>query len=118
MTAHTLQAASLICLERGRRAGLMREMDAAAPEKHGTEFLDGMHASPAAALEESLEKSRLRLLPARDLVLLCLAGELWITRDGDAEDYILGPGQRLAIGRKDQAAVQALRASRFRLTPA
>jgi hypothetical protein len=76
-----------------------------------------MHAGPA-AIEEDLEKSRLRLLPARELVVQCLAGELWITRDGDAEDYILGPGQQLAIGRHDQAAVQALRTSRFRLTPA
>ena len=117
MTAHTLQTASLICLERNRRAGLKREADAAAPARHGTEFLYGMHAE-AAAIEESLEKGRLQLLPARELVVQCLAGELWITRDGDAEDYILGPGQRLAIGRNDQAAVQALRASRFRLTPA
>lgn len=117
MTAHTLQTASLICLERSRRAGLMRLMDAAAPETHGTEFLRGMHADPA-AVEESLEKRQLRRLPARELVVQCLAGELWITRDGDAEDYILGPGQQLAIGRNDQAAVQALRASRFRLTPA
>lgn len=116
MTAHTLQTASLICLERSPRSGLMREMDAVAPEAHGTEFRLGMHAD-ATPVEENLEKGRVRLLPARDLMVLCLAGELWITRDGDAEDYILGPGQRLTIGRNDQAAVQALRTSRFRLTP-
>ena len=113
MTAPALSASSLICMGRSRRAGLMRP---AVPAGHASEFREGMHARDASGLEESLAKGQLSLLPARNLDLLCLAGELWLTRDGDAEDYILGPGQHLAIGREDQAAVQALQASRFRLS--
>ncbi len=116
MTAPALSTTSLICMARSRRAGLMRRMSPAAPARHASEFREGMHARDAPGLEQSLAKGQLSLLPARNLDLLCLAGELWLTRDGDAEDYILGPGQRLAIGREDQAAVQALQASRFRLS--
>ncbi|MDZ4251543.1 MAG: DUF2917 domain-containing protein [Sulfuritalea sp.] len=113
MTAPALSTPSLIGIKRSRRAALMRPVAAA---NHATEFHAGMHAHVAPETEQSLAQGQLSLLPARELNLLCLAGELWLTRDGDAEDYILGPGQRLAIGRKDQAAVQALRASRFRLS--
>ena len=86
--------------------------------RHATEFHQGMHELAAATSEEGLAKGQLRRLPARDMSVLCLAGELWITRDGDIEDYLLGPGQQMTIGRHDQAAVQALQASRFRLSRA
>lgn len=117
MNASIHLAPSLVCASRGRRRALFAAMAVPASAKDATEFLDGMHASPA-AVEENLEKGRLRLLPARKIKLLCLAGELWITRDGDAEDYILGPGQQMTVGRHDQAAVQALQPSRFRLSDA
>ena len=113
MTAPALSTSSLICMNRSRRAALMRPAAAAA---HATQFREGMHARATAEPGQSLARGQLVLLPARELDLLCLDGELWLTRDGDAEDYILGPGQRLTLGRKDQAAVQALRPSRFRLS--
>ena len=113
MTAPALSTPSLICMNRSRRAALMRPSAAAS---HATEFREAMHARDTPEPEQCLARGQLSVLPARELTLLCLAGELWLTRDGDAEDYILGPGQRLAIGRKDQAAVQALQASRFRLS--
>ena len=40
-----------------------------------------------------------------------------LTRDGDIEDYILGPGQQLAIHAGDLATVQALQPCRLRLIP-
>ncbi len=55
------------------------------------------------------------VLPAIDATLVCLEGELWLTRDGDPEDYILGAGSCLHLARGDQAMVQALQSSRVRL---
>ncbi|MDP1611670.1 MAG: DUF2917 domain-containing protein [Sulfuritalea sp.] len=73
-------------------------------------------ARQAAASEHDLARREMLMLPATCRQLIVLAGEIWLTRDGDAEDYILRPGQRLALGREDRAAVQALQASRFRLS--
>lgn len=52
-----------------------------------------------------------------DLTLICLEGELWLTRDLDPEDHILQSGQRFTIVRSDKAIVHALRQSRIRLIP-
>jgi hypothetical protein len=41
---------------------------------------------------------------------------LWLTREGDIEDYILGPGQSFTARRHDKVTVQALRPSRLRLS--
>lgn len=118
MNTSAISATSLISLDKIERTNLMLPGPAAIATDHATEFHRGMHVAPAVELEECLDKGQLRLLPAREHSVLCLAGQLWVTRDGDIEDYILGPGQRLAIGRHDQAAVQALQPSRFRLTRA
>lgn len=69
----------------------------------------------AAPRDHRLAARQLLALPNEYLSLICLSGELWLTRDGDIEDYILGPGQSLAIRPGDQAAVQALRPSELRL---
>ena len=37
--------------------------------------------------------------------LMALGGRLWVTRDGDLNDYVLDPGQRIAVGRGDQVTV-------------
>lgn len=66
----------------------------------------------------SLAAREMFALPDQNLTLVCLAGELWLTRDGDIEDYILGPGQCMAIQQGDQAAVQALQPSRIRVLAA
>jgi len=99
--------------EHGRRLVPRRRMIPAIAADHAIGFREGMHTADVADKGEVLVKGQLRQLPARELTLLCLAGELWVTRDGDAEDYILGPGQHLALGRDDQAVVQALQASRM-----
>jgi len=89
-------------------------------EHNVTGFLSGMHRRysgyAAAERDRSLAARQLLALPDEDLVLTCLAGELWLTRDGDIEDYILGPGQSLTVRRGDQAAAQALKPSRVRLS--
>ena len=71
-----------------------------------------MHAP---AIERGLAKSQLLALPDMDMTLVCLEGELWLTREGDSEDYILGPGGSFTVRRGDRAAVQALRPSRVRI---
>ena len=106
-------ASSLIAQSPEKRRALFAAVAAQAPAGNAIEFRKGMHVP---AIERTLAKNQMLALPDKNLTLVCLDGELWLTRDGDAEDYILGPGQRLAIGREDQAAVQALQASRFRLS--
>lgn len=77
-----------------------------------------MHVAVPSDTEDALPKGQLRLLPEYDGSLRCVSGELWLTRDGDTEDYILGPGQTLTLRRGDKAVVHALRDSRFRLSAA
>lgn len=117
MTAQTFSLASVICLPRHQRAAMMREMSARSPAADATEFHRGMHANAPVPPEHSLMRNQMFSLPAQDLTLLCLSGELWVTRDGDIEDYILGPGQSMSVGHADQAAAQALRPSQLRLIP-
>ncbi|BAO31265.1 hypothetical protein SUTH_03495 [Sulfuritalea hydrogenivorans sk43H] len=66
-------------------------------------------------VERALAKNQLLVVPDADISLLCLEGELWLTRDGDSEDYILGPGQSFDARRGDRIVVQALRTSRLKL---
>ena len=113
MTAQAISTSSLICMGRGQRAALMR---AASPEttvRHGTGFLNGIHKMRAAETEGTLAGGELQRLPQRDLSIRCISGQIWLTRQGDAEDHILGPGHALTVGRDDHALIQALRESRF-----
>jgi hypothetical protein len=70
------------------------------------------------ALERTLAKNQLLVLPDAATTLVCMEGELWLTRDGDIEDYILGPGKSFAARAGDRVTVQALRPSRLRLDAA
>ena len=74
--------------------------------------------SASAQAPRDLARNELLALPDEDLDLICLSGKLWLTRDGDVEDYVLGAGQSFALRRGDKAAVQALQASRVRLIAA
>lgn len=47
------------------------------------------------------------LLATEPAWLTALGGRLWVTRDGDLNDYVLDPGQRIAVGRGDQVTVGA-----------
>ena len=101
-------------------------------------FRSGMHTSCAAIAEAALALRRapvapaqqavagdhvlaqreMLMLPAADRQLIVLAGEVWLTRDGDCEDYILRAGDRFAVGAGDMAALQALQPSRVRVIAA
>lgn len=118
MTTHAISIASLICLGRSSRARLIRAVSPKAIAGHASEFHQGMHAANAGALEQVLAKDQMLVLDNRRLTLECLEGQLWLTRDGDAEDYILGPGQNFEVLPDDQAVIQAQRPSRIRLLPA
>ena len=48
---------------------------------------------------------------ARDLVLSCVAGELWITVDGDGRDIILVAGKSWHIDSDAEVVVSALQAA-------
>jgi len=49
-----------------------------------------------------------------DRDLACIAGLLWITFDGDRNDYILREGERLPSENRKRAVIYALRDSTFR----
>ncbi len=112
MNTHAHIASSLLCQGRPRRRSLFAEVAAATLAGNATGFHSGMHLP---APERSLAKDQMLALPAVDTRLVCLEGELWLTRDGDIEDYILGPGQGFDARRGDKLTVQALRPSRVRL---
>lgn len=50
------------------------------------------------------------LLVTEPAWLTAVAGRLWITRDGDLNDYVLETGQRIAVGRGDHVTVGAWQA--------
>ena len=118
MSSLAISTASLICMERSRRARLMRAMSPATGVNIAKGFQNGINIARPADPERCLAKGELQRLPERDLNIRCISGQIWLTRHGDSEDYILGPGQALAVGRDDQAVIQALRESRFCLGPA
>lgn len=115
MDASASLASSLICSSQERRHSLFAAVAAQAAAGNATEFPEGMHLP---GVERTLAKNQLLMLPDGNLTLVCLAGELWLTRDGDREDYILGPGRSFVVRRGDGTAVQALRPSRVRLASA
>ena len=115
MDATAKLASSLICSSQERRRPLFAAVAAQAPAGNATEFRTGMHMP---AVERTLAKNQLLALPDENLTLACLDGELWLTRDGDREDYILDPGRSFVIRRGDGVAVQALRPSRVSLAAA
>ncbi len=113
MNATAYLASSLVCQSQEKRRALFAAASAAAPARNATEFREGMHSS---SVERHLARSQLLALPDANAKLVCLEGELWLTRDGDIEDYILGPGQSFTVRHGDRAAVQALKPSRLRLS--
>jgi len=52
-----------------------------------------------------------KLSDARDEVLNCTGGELWVTIDGDRRDIILTPGERWRIETPAPVVIMALKAS-------
>ena len=70
----------------------------------------------APEIERHLAAHEFLALPDGELKVTCLEGEFWLTRDGDIEDYILGPGRSFTVRRGDRATMQALKPGRIRLT--
>jgi hypothetical protein len=60
---------------------------------------------------ELARRELVTLADARDQVLTCDSGELWITVDGDRRDIILGPGESYRIERAAPVVVSATRAA-------
>jgi hypothetical protein len=115
MNATANLASTLICQSQEKRRALFAAVAAQAPAGNATGFHTGMHMP---GIERTLAKNQLLGLPDENLTLVCLAGELWLTRDGDREDYILGPGRSFAVRRGDGTVVQGLQPSRVRLASA
>lgn len=62
----------------------------------------------------SLETDEVFVLPdARDVLLACSAGVLWVTLDGDRRDYVLNGGESLAIASNALVVIDALQPSRL-----
>lgn len=78
-------------------------------------FQQGIHSSSSQGPAICLAKGELFAVAEGDWRLVCLSGALWLTRDGDQEDYILRAGDQFSVGRGDRAAVQALRPGSIRL---
>ena len=109
-TAHL--ASSLLCPSLEKRRALFARLAVPTPASHATEFRTGMHMP---GIERVLAKNQLLVMPDANARVTCLAGQLWLTREGDIEDYILGPGQSFSSRRGDKITVQALQPSRLRL---
>jgi len=52
----------------------------------------------------------------RGLEVELVSGSLWITQDGDIEDYVLGPGQRFRVQRQGATVLHALKESSIKVT--
>ncbi len=50
-----------------------------------------------------------------ELTLTCHEGWLWLTREGDAKDYVLTAGACVRLDKPGRVVVQALRSARFSL---
>lgn len=98
-------------------ASLMKENDMAAQAigRDIIAFQQGMSANPAPDAGMHLARGEVFAVAEGDWRLVCLAGQLWLTRDRDQEDYILRAGDQFSIRRGDRAAVQALRPASMKL---
>lgn len=76
-------------------------------------FRSGMHGRAPAPGGHTLAGRAMLTLPNEEISVVCLAGELWLTREGDIEDHILRPGQCFTVRRGERGAVQALKPSQL-----
>ncbi|MCF8152214.1 MAG: DUF2917 domain-containing protein [Sulfuritalea sp.] len=114
MNTQAIASESIACLGRAQRRALMQAWNSQVPPRHATEFHQGMHLDVALAPEQSLPKHRILALPESKAILECLSGRLWLTREGDGNDYFLDAGESMSVAPEDGAVVQALWPSRVR----
>jgi hypothetical protein len=62
-----------------------------------------------------LHLGQLICIAQRGATVTCVAGYLWVTRDGDPHDHILEPGKFYTLRGRGRVTVQALAESRFRV---
>ena len=75
--------------------------------------------SAAKNLGLNLERqAMITLPPAAALTVTCLEGSLWITRNNQPEDIILGAGESLAVAPGGKTIVYALKPSRISMAAA
>lgn len=110
----SISIASLICASRPQRATAMRDIPRAIQRPDVSAFQRRMDRP----YRRDLEQGEILELPTGLATVVCLGGELWLTRDGDIRDYILGAGSCMHLDARDQTTVQALKASRLRLISA
>jgi hypothetical protein len=55
------------------------------------------------------------LSQVRHQTLVCEAGELWVTLDGEGEDHVLRPGERLVVAANASVIVSATREAVLRV---
>ena len=84
---------------------------------HDSSFLKGIYGDRACK-EVALTRNEVLPVPADALRLICLSGEIWLTREGDGKDYILPAGRSFALAGSVRPTVQALADSRLRLVSA
>lgn len=78
----------------------------------------GLAARSPRRFERSLGRREVFTVESGERLLLsCVEGMLWITLDGDGDDYVLASGQGLRIAAGQKAVIQALVESRFGLAP-
>ncbi|MCF8199901.1 MAG: DUF2917 domain-containing protein [Sulfuritalea sp.] len=114
MPTQAISSSSIVCLARHNRRSMMQAWSSHAPVADATEFLKGMHHESAPATEHALRKDQILSLPESRLMLECLSGSLWLTREGDIDDYFLGAGERVEIWPEEGVVVQALNPSQVR----
>ena len=51
----------------------------------------------------------------RGSTLFCDAGVLWVTQPGDYRDYILWPGDKMAVTKRGKVLVEAMRDADFHI---
>lgn len=64
---------------------------------------------------EEMQAGRLLAIKERGVIVTCVEGTLWITRDGDRKDIVLAAGESFENTRPGRVLVQALAASRVHL---
>ena len=66
-------------------------------------------------LELSLSQAWSTVVGRAGVVVRVRSGTVWLTREGDPEDHLLGEGQALESGRRGRLAVLALTPARLEL---
>lgn len=72
-----------------------------------------MNIKASTALLALAHGQTVALPDARGAVIRVLAGDLWITQDGDLDDHFARAGEWFRVGRDGMTVVQALHDARF-----